>query len=414
MVETANEADGVFDTLYGDVPGSGTFSGTSGLEQDVLLALEKLCDMYNDGDAKYQSEGAFQTIWPHALKWVSFMHPTAGRLHEPFAGLVDTSRAMIAITRVYRILFEVNAGEVAQLREERLHVLQPLLELWLAAPDYAPSWTRGPDATTATHNIILAVYAALHAVAQDGAGEFFVSQLRQIMPTTRGLDRQIVRLMHSIVELPITPTSPRALVMHFGVLAAVLTRYPRTCPFPRSVLKAIVATAHHCLEHEDMKDVACSATALLEALCKVHTDNHTLVRLIEVDILGLILRIESCGLQSPRALVMRFAVALGAVTLNDVLHICTDVSCYIEATRQILASKIHSLLRQRVRPTQILILADLTHLIPDYLYEPYACDHPGVETCARTVIVEVIILLGGASVRRRLPLSYDIHYFLKT
>ncbi|KAL1661992.1 hypothetical protein GGF50DRAFT_59892, partial [Schizophyllum commune] len=104
----------------------------------------------------------------------------------------------------------------------------------------------------------------------------------------------------------------------------------------------------------------------------------------------------------------------GAVTLNDVLHICTDVSCYIEATRQILASKIHSLLRQRVRPTQILILADLTHLIPDYLYEPYACDHPGVETCARTVIVEVIILLGGASVRRRLPLSYDIHYFLKT
>ena len=92
-----------------------------------------------------------------------------------------------------------------------------------------------------------------------------------------------------------------------------------------------------------------------------------------------------------------------------------DVFTYIDVNRESLGARVFELLRERMRArrrgTQIEIVADLTIVFGGDVYEVNARETDSDKLMSTTILTGVQILLGGAKVRRTLPLTYDIRYF---
>ena len=109
--------------------------------------------------------------------------------------------------------------------------------------------------------------------------------------------------------------------------------------------------------------------------------------------------------------------ALGAVTLNDITQMCMDVFTYIDVNWESLSARVFKLMRERMRArrgTQIEIIADLTIVFGGDVYEVNARETDSDKLILTTILTGVQILLGGAKVRRMLPLTYDIRFFQST
>ena len=109
--------------------------------------------------------------------------------------------------------------------------------------------------------------------------------------------------------------------------------------------------------------------------------------------------------------------ALGAVTLNDITQMCMDVFTYIDVNWESLGSRVLKLMREKMRArrgTQIEIIADLTIVFGGDVYEVNARETDSDKLISTTILTGVQILLGGAKVRRMLPLTYDIRFFQST
>ena len=109
--------------------------------------------------------------------------------------------------------------------------------------------------------------------------------------------------------------------------------------------------------------------------------------------------------------------ALGAVTLSDITQMCMDVFTYIDVNWESLSARVFKLMRERMRArrgTQIEIVADLTIVFGGDVYEVNARETDSDKLITPTVLTGVQILLGGAKVRRMLPLTYDIRFFQST
>ncbi|KAL1725911.1 hypothetical protein EV714DRAFT_277035 [Schizophyllum commune] len=105
----------------------------------------------------------------------------------------------------------------------------------------------------------------------------------------------------------------------------------------------------------------------------------------------------------------------GAVTLNDITQMCMDVFTYIDVNWESLSARVFKLMREKVRArqrgTQIEIIADLTIVFGGDVYEVNARETDSDKLMTPTILTGVQILLGGAKVRRMLPLTYDIRFF---
>ncbi|KAL1672444.1 hypothetical protein EV122DRAFT_283943 [Schizophyllum commune] len=105
----------------------------------------------------------------------------------------------------------------------------------------------------------------------------------------------------------------------------------------------------------------------------------------------------------------------GVVTLNDILQLCMDVSCYIDANRASVGSRVLHLNRERLRArqrgTQIEIIADLTVTLGGDRYEVNARETKFGGLFSPTVVTGVQILLGGQKFRHLLPMTYDVKFF---
>ncbi|TRM56191.1 hypothetical protein BD626DRAFT_259520 [Schizophyllum amplum] len=106
----------------------------------------------------------------------------------------------------------------------------------------------------------------------------------------------------------------------------------------------------------------------------------------------------------------------GAMSLNDVVYICTDVYAYIAANRKTLSSQVTTQLIQDMNAgamTEAVIMGDLTRIFPNDVYEVYT--RPvNARIRPRTVLIEIKIQMGGAPVRRMLPFKLDISYFISS
>ena len=94
-----------------------------------------------------------------------------------------------------------------------------------------------------------------------------------------------------------------------------------------------------------------------------------------------------------------------------------DVFTYIDVNRESLGARVLELLRERMRArrgTQIEIVADLTVVFGGDVYEVNARETDSDKLIAPTILTGAQILLGGAKVRRMLPLTYDIRFFQST
>ena len=110
--------------------------------------------------------------------------------------------------------------------------------------------------------------------------------------------------------------------------------------------------------------------------------------------------------------------ALGAVTLNDITQMCMDVFTYIDVNWESLSARVFKLMSEKMRAgqrgTQIEIVADLTIVFGGDVYEVNARETDSDKLITQTILTGVQILLGGAKVRRMLPLTYDIRFFQST
>ena len=110
--------------------------------------------------------------------------------------------------------------------------------------------------------------------------------------------------------------------------------------------------------------------------------------------------------------------ALGAVTLDDITQMCMDVFTYIDVNWESLSARVFKLMREKMRAgqrgTQIEIIADLTIVFGGDVYEVNARETDSDKLITPTILTGAQILLGGAKVRRMLPLTYHIRFFQST
>ncbi|TRM56182.1 hypothetical protein BD626DRAFT_520528 [Schizophyllum amplum] len=107
----------------------------------------------------------------------------------------------------------------------------------------------------------------------------------------------------------------------------------------------------------------------------------------------------------------------GALTLNDVVYICTDVYSQLEMYRRELGSRVTAELVKDARRgamTEAVIMIDLTQLRNDTMdvHCPYTRPVQAKQGIRpRRVLIEVLMQLGGSDVTRMLPFTLDITFF---
>ncbi|TRM56512.1 hypothetical protein BD626DRAFT_619122 [Schizophyllum amplum] len=301
-----DKVDPVFSSLFDNLPESGYLFEDDDLVGVVLEDLDRFsmtCEaVCNTADLGPYSDldDRLYAMWPHALKWLSFFHPGAGRIRAPTTApnlhLVLTNLALI-----YLSIFQANRGHAERLLVERPDMLHPAFDLWLYFPRYVPPIARpsGFDPVDTIHNILNAVSyirnlvsawddphmqrrARTMPISTSDARMIFVRELRRHVRGKGGLHVHFAKQNQYLTELPISPELAQDVWFVQFQLQEQILHLPtfRLDVSPRSFLRSVVSAGDYCIQR-GLYMCASQAVSLILSVCEAGGSNRTLIRSIE-------------------------------------------------------------------------------------------------------------------------------------